>query len=343
METVFTMPAEWEKHRAVWLAWPEDTITFPERIEKARDAVIEIIRHAAESETVKLLVRDEAARKDIESRLHAHSVNQTQVLFYMADYADVWLRDYGPFFVRDMKGKLSWLKWRYNAYGFKFGDLLKDDVVFRTLSSVIKEPMVDVPLYMEGGALESNGMGTLITTKQCLLNENRNPELSQTQIESILAKYCGAKRIVWLDEGIINDHTDGHVDDIARFTDKQTILCAYEEDESDLNFNILQKNYEDLLKARDYDGKPFTVVKIPMPHVIYDDGTKAPASYVNFYIANEKVLVPLFNDPNDERALAVISSLFPDRACVGIDCSDIIYGGGAIHCMTREEPVITRQ
>lgn len=334
------MPAEWTTHKACFLAWPYDTITFPNRIERVENAFLEILKVLQTSELVYLLVTSESMKEKVLSLLNKKSIPYKNIVFFIADYSDVWLRDYAPLFVNDsLTNKLVGIKWKYNAYGDKFTDLLKDNEVFLKLQNEIGIPLVEAPLYMEGGALELNGAGTLITTEQCLLNSNRNPTLSRTEIESSLKKYLGVSHIIWLKEGIVNDHTDGHVDDIVRFVNESTIVCAYEDDPTDPNFEILESNYKILEQSVDRNGNAFSLIKLPMPHMNYDTGEKAPASYANFYIGNTVVLVPIFNDPNDNKALEILANVFPTRKVIGIDCSDVIYGGGAIHCVTQQLPL----
>ena len=334
----FIMPAEWEKHSAVWLAWPYDKTTFPERVEKVEQKYAEIIKALSCGEVVKLLVLDEEMKKRAESVLKKAGVEMPQVIFFVTLYADVWIRDYGPTFIKNNKQVAS-VKWNYNVYGLKFPDLLKDNEVFLNLKDAVGVEMFQPSIFMEGGAIEVNGQGTLITTKQCLLNPNRNPNLNIKQTEEYLKSNLGVNNIVWLEEGLINDHTDGHVDDIVKFVNEDTILCAYEDNPSDENFVILDNNYKVLEKSLDQNGKSFNLVKLPMPHMNYADGTKAPVSYANFYIGNKVVLVPTYNDPSDATALQIISSYFKDRKTIGIDCRDIIYGGGAIHCITQQQPL----
>ncbi len=334
------MPAEWQEHKNLWIAWPYDPLTFPNRVEKVERAYLQIITAMHTSEVINLLVRDMSTKEKVLALFQKENISLDRVLFHCVDYADTWIRDYGPTFVRNIETtEKSWLKWRYNAYGNKFPDLLKDNTVFSALAGDMIDPMIETNIIMEGGAFETNGKGTLLTTQQCLLNPNRNPSLSKEEIEDSLKTYLGVKKVIWLTEGIVNDHTDGHIDDVAKFVNAQTIVCAYEEDMNDPNFAILDAAYKTLTQETDQDGNPFTVIKLPMPHFNYDDGTKAPASYANFYIGNGVVLVPTFNDSNDAKALEIIGSLFPDRIVVGIDCTDVIYGGGAIHCITQQEPL----
>ncbi len=357
----FVMPAECEKHSAIWLAWPYDDTTFPGRIQSAEAVLVKIIKLIYESEKVELLVLDDSMKNKITLLLKEAQVNLSYINFNFVAFQDVWVRDYGPFFiVNRQEKKLGWVKWGYNAYGKAdnpyFTDLLKDNKVFDILNPDGQKFKAD--MVLEGGAIDVNGLGSLLTTKQTLLNPNRNPNLNKEQIEKYLADYLGAHNVVWLEKGLTNDHTDGHIDDIAKFITPNKILVAYEDDPADKNYEILKNNYEILKKAVDQDGKPFEVVKLPMPHMRYDIGhtvhseaagenlakngqaEKAAASYLNFYIGNSVVLVSTFKDPNDARALQIIQDCFPDRKVVGIDCTDIIYGGGSIHCMTQQQPAV---
>ncbi len=336
----FKMTAEWEKHSATWLAWPHDQTTFPDRVEKVEKKYVEIIKALSEGEMVKLLVLDERMKARVEEILKIAGANLSNLEFFVTNYADVWIRDYGPTFLKNKStNQVASVKWNYNVYGEKFPDLLKDNDVFLNLSELANLEMFKPEINMEGGAIEVNGAGVLVTTKQCLQNKNRNPELGSSQIENVLKQQLGVEAIIWLEEGLVNDHTDGHVDDIVKFVNQNTILCAYEDDPNDENFKILETNYKILEDATDSEGKSFNLVKLPMPHMNYDDGTKAPVSYANFYIGNSVVLVPTYNDKNDAAALSIVSSFFPDRKVVGVDCRDLIYGGGAIHCITQQQPL----
>ena len=341
----FMMPAEWEKHSAVWFAWPYDTTTFTKGIDNAEKTLCRIIKALEGSEKVEMIVLDSVMQSRAEDLLKAYGNDLSNIKFHQVVFADVWVRDYGPFFIINRRqNKLGWVKWIYNAYGkvhnpkyAEFVQLLKDDEVFNILKPHGKKFIAN--MVLEGGGVEINGRGSLLTTKQSLLNPNRNPNLNEEQIEHYLKDYLGVNNIIWLSTGLINDHTDGHIDDIARFVASDKILAAYEDDEADENFKILDENYKVLTSARDQDGKLFEVIKLPMPHMNYDDGKKAPVSYANFYIGNTVVLVPIFEDSNDEKALAIIQDCFPKRKVVGIDCKEIIYGGGSIHCMTQQQPV----
>lgn len=337
------MPAEWENHSATWLAWPFDETTFPDRIPQAEAVFVEMITALHASETVKLLVLNDAMRIRVAALLKKSGVDSKKIDFQVTKFADVWTRDYGPIVLRNNDGKRKgWVKWAYNAYGKAddpyFAPVLIDNDVFDHIS--LPGQKFEPGIVLEGGAIEVNGRGVCLTTEQCLLNPNRNPNLSKRDMEKYLADYLGVTKTIWLKEGLVNDHTDGYIDEIARFVGPNRIVCAYEDDEADENFAILCDNYRVLKNATDGKGKPFEIIKLPMPHMQYDDRTKAPVSYCNFYIANKVVLAATFNDTNDAKALEILKSLFPNRKVVGIDCSEIIYGGGAIHCMTQQQPLI---
>ena len=342
-EEGYIMPAEWEKHSAVWLAWPYDKTTFSKGIDGAEKTFCKIIKSLEGSEKVELLVLDNKMQNLAENLLKDFGADLTNVIFHQAPFADVWIRDYGPFFLVNRGQKnLAWVKWEYNAYGkaedSHFTNLMKDNEVFNILNPDGKKFIAK--MILEGGSIEVNGAGVLLTTEQTLLNPNRNPDLNKKQIENYLDDYLGASKIIWLKNGLVNDHTDGHIDDVAKFVSLNKILCAYEDNIEDENFEILDNNYQILKNSTDQNGKSFELIKLPMPHMKYDDGTKAPVSYCNFYIGNGVILAPKFNDPNDGKALEIIQSCFPERKVVAIDCSEIIYGGGAIHCITQQQPEI---
>jgi agmatine deiminase len=341
----FVMPAEWEKHSAIWLPWPHDKISFP-KLKKVEDATVNIIKAIHEHEDVELLVLNEEMKKHACAKLEKAGVNLKKITFHVVDYMNAWMRDCGPTFIKNREThELAWIKWNYNVYGEKFPELLIDNEAMLKLRGKISGRMFEPGIILEGGAIEVNGNGALLTTEQCLLNPNRNPNLSRDDIEKYLRDYLGVHKIIWLKKGLVGDHTDGHIDDIARFVGTNKIICAYEENQSDENYQILEDNYQALLKVTDNYNKPFEVIKLPMAHLTYSDdkpfdaGTKAAASYTNFYIGNKVVLAPIYKDPNDKKAIEIIQSCFPNHKVVGIDCSDVIYGGGAIHCMTQQQPV----
>lgn len=334
----YLMPAEWEPHSAVWLAWPYDEETFPGRVEKAEAVFARIIDALHTSEQVELLVLDEKMQANASEIIAETGADSSSINFHTTDYADVWLRDTGPTFVKDGAGKTVITKWIFNSWGNKFPELLEDRVIPDRISEWTKLPVLTPEIVIEGGAIEVNGQGVCLTTEQCLLNENRNPGRTKADLEKYLEDYIGIKKTVWLKEGLVNDHTDGHIDELARFVAPDKIVCACEEDERDENYHILKANYEALTHATDLKGAPFEIIKLPMPHMRYEDGSKAPVSYTNFYIGNKVVLAATFNDENDEAALRIIGDCFPGRRIAAIDCSDIIYGGGAVHCITQQQP-----
>ena len=341
-ELGYYMPGEWEKHSAVWLAWPYGSITFIENLKEVEEDYCKIIKILQDSEGVNLIVLNNTEKERIIIKLLQHQIDLYKVKFYTEDYADVWTRDYAPItlFNKNKKDR-AFVKWNYNAYGKKddplFTDLLKDDKVFLNILNEKENKIFKPDAVLEGGAIESNGNGTILTTEQCLLNPNRNKELDKGRTEIYLKAYLGAENIIWLNEGLMNDHTDGHVDEVARFVNSNTIVCAYEKEKKDPNYIILNNNYKILKNAKDKNGKKFNIIKIPMPHMVYDNGEKAPVSYTNFYIGNSIILMSLFNDPNDKKAIKIMRSIFPKHKVVGIDCSRIIYGGGAVHCITMQE------
>lgn len=343
--SIYKMPAEWEPHTAVWLAWPHDTISFP-NLAKVENDVVKIISAIHQSEQVELLVLEQKMQAKVSVMLTSAGVDLSKVSFRQTPYMDGWMRDCGPMFVKADDGKLLMVKWIFNSWGGKFPDLLPDDVLPFRMQEWLDLQMLQPPLVLEGGAIEVNGAGLCLTTEQCVLNENRNRGKTKLDIEQALEHHLGIKKTIWLFQGLVNDHTDGHIDELARFVGPNKILCAYEDNPKDENYAILKNNYETLQAATNLEGKPFELIKLPMPHLNYKEaaaggepGDKAPVSYTNFYIGNKVVLAAVFNDPNDGKALEIIQSCFPERKVVPIDCSDIIYGGGGIHCMTQQQPI----
>ncbi len=340
------MPPEWAQHKAIWLSWPHDEISFPGRVPKVQDDVAKIISAIHLYEQVELFVLNPEMKAQAENKLSEYKVDLSKVTFRFAEYMDGWMRDCGPMWVKDEQGNPVLIKWIFNMWGGKFLDLLPDDKLPYKIKEWLNLPMEQPELVLEGGAIDVNGQGLCLTTEQCVLNENRNYGKTKKDIEEHLNKYLGIKKTIWLFRGIVNDHTDGHIDDLARFVAPNKIVCAYEEDEKDENHVILKNNYETLEAATNLEGKPFELVKLPMPHMqftgtaagISGQDAKAPVSYTNFYIGNNVVLAAVYNDPNDEKALKILQECFPDRKIVPIDCRDLIYGGGAVHCMTQQQP-----
>jgi agmatine deiminase len=335
----YRMPAEWEKHDAVWLAWPHDIDTFPD-IEDVENAYASMVKELHKGELVNLLVTDELMRARAVDLLQKSGVEVKRVRFHLLNYADVWIRDYGPsFLVNDREKKLAMVAWRFNAWGEKYPGLLKDANVPNLINEDLGLECFLPGIVLEGGSVEVNGRGTVLTTEQCLLNSNRNPGWSKEEMELLLKEHLGARKVIWLGRGIAGDDTDGHVDDIARFVGPRKVLCACEEDAGDENFGPLRENYEILCRETDQDGQRLEVRKLPMPGYVGGDG-RLPASYANFYIGNQVVLVPVFGHENDGRALAIIGEAFPGRRAVGIDCRAMVAGLGAIHCISQQQPAL---
>ncbi len=335
----YHMPAEWERHEAIWLSWPYDQDSFPE-IEAVENAYLAIIKAIHKSEIVNLLVKDELVQKDVADRLRAENVDLHRVHFHQIDYADVWFRDYGPTFVvreSETEKSVAAVNWIFNAWGEKYEELMGDTRIGSLINDDLKMKYFLPGIVMEGGSIDVNGRGTVLTTEQCLLNKNRNPALSKEKIESDLRDYLGVQKVIWLKEGIAGDDTDGHVDDIARFVNPTTVLCAYEDDPEDENYPALKQNYEQLCLETDQDGLPLTVIKLPMPGRVGSE-RQLPASYANFYIGNDVVMVPVFGHRNDKKALKIIGEAFPERKVVGINCREMVHGLGTIHCVSQQQP-----
>ena len=341
----YSMPAEWEKHDATWLAWPHDPVTFPSRVKKVESVYLKMINVLHKNEYVNLFVKDSNMRSTVTRLLEQRGVDLQRINFYVWDYADVWFRDYGPIFVTNREKKqISFVHWIFNAWAGKYKDLAKDTQVPHVISNRLQLNNFRPGIVLEGGSVDVNGKGTVLTTTQCLLSSNRNPHLSKAEVEKFLMDYFGINHIIWLKSGVVGDDTDGHIDNLARFVSPRTVVCAYEEDEADENHSVLKENYEILLQSTDQDGKKLKVIKMPMPPAISmrvrGKKTRLPASYLNFYVANKVVLVPTYKHKNDSLVIRIIHSQFPSRKIIGIDCTDLIYGMGAIHCITQQQPTI---
>ena len=339
----YHMPAEWEKHEAIWLAWPYDLDSFPE-IEAVESVYAAMIKAIHKSEIVNLLVKDEIMRDQVADQLKRENVDLGRIHFHIISYADVWFRDYGPTFVvnRDREAKeerVAAVGWIFNAWGEKYPELMADAAIPDLINQDLNIRLFKPGIVLEGGSIDVNGCGSLLTTEQCLLHENRNPSLSREKIEGYLREYLGVSKVIWLKEGIAGDDTDGHVDDIARFVDPVTVLCAYEDDPEDENYLPLKHNYELLCRETDQEGRPLKVIKLPMPGALGGE-RRLPASYANFYIGNNVVLVPVFGDKNDGKALQIIQEAFPERRVVGINCREMVAGLGAVHCVSQQQPAV---
>ncbi|MCI0660269.1 MAG: agmatine deiminase family protein [Acidobacteria bacterium] len=342
-ELGYHMPAEWEPHEATWLSWPHKEESWPGAFERIPEVFVEITKHLTESELVRINVADQAFAGRVASLLQKGGVNLDAVHFHFNPTDDAWVRDHGPIYVvRDSPGKRERAinDWRYNAWGDKYPPYDNDDVVPSRIAVEMNELLFVAGIVMEGGSLDVNGQGTLITTEACLLNPNRNPHLQRGQIEQYLKDYLGINNILWLEEGIAGDDTDGHVDDLTRFVSADTVVTVVEEDREDENYEVLKENSGLLRQMKDQDGKLLRVIELPMPAPVYFQEQRLPASYANFYISNKSVLVPTFRDENDEKACAILQKLFSDRKVIGIDCVELIWGLGSIHCVTQQQPAV---
>ena len=341
-ELGFYMPAEWRRHVATWLSWPKDPETWPERVPQAETIFLQMMAALAPNETVNLLVNDAATEESMRARCAFPGAEN--IRFHLIETVDSWIRDYGPNFLINDKGELAYNDWIFNAWGNKYEELKKDDSIPARLEDYLKMRRFEPGIVMEGGSIDVNGEGCVLTTEQCLLNTNRNPHLSQSEIEKYLKDYLGVQKVLWLGEGIVGDDTDGHIDDIARFVESNLIVCAVEDDPEDANYELLQDNLRRLQKMTDARGRPFEIVTLPMPGVVGGSSTdsrnldRLPASYANFYIANGVVLAPIFGHANDQRALDTLQRVFPDRRVVGINCEPLVWGMGTIHCVTQQQP-----
>jgi agmatine deiminase len=332
----YRMPAEWEPQEAIWLAWPHNELTWPgDMLAQVERSYIEIIQALYSGQKIKLLVKDSRIEARISGLLLREGVNLGQVVFLHIATEDAWIRDYGPTFVVNSEfQELAIVNWIFNAWGNKYDDLIADNRIPDELNKTLRLPMFEPGIVLEGGSIEVNGNGVVLTTEQCLLNKNRNPCLSRADVEKYLMEYLNVQEVVWLKEGIVGDDTDGHIDDIARFVNKDRVICAVEEDRSDGNYEILRENYERLCSL------VANVVPLPMPGYVGDRDVRLPASYANFYVGNQAVVVPVFGHPNDGRALDIIQKCFPNRRVVGVNATAMVHGLGTIHCCSQQEPRI---
>jgi agmatine deiminase len=338
-ELGYRMPAEWEPHAATWLSWPRpEGISFPESFDRVLPALRAMVEALIESEHVCINVCNGA--HEAEAREVLQGLPMERIAFYRIPTDEPWCRDHGPsFLTRDHDPKLAVVDWDYNAWGNKYPPFNLDEVVPTRVAEVLKVPVFYPHMILEGGAIDMNGAGTLLTTESCLLNKNRNPNLSRDEIEARLRDYLGVRDILWLGDGIAGDDTDGHIDDLARFVSERTVVAVVEDDHYDENYEPLQKNLARLRKMK--IGKDsIEIVALPMPKKIVREGLRLPASYANFYIANSCVLVPTFADSADEVALSILRKCFPNRRVLGIDCRELIWGLGTFHCLTQQQPAV---
>jgi len=327
------MPAEWDAHACTWMAWPCDNDLWVGELAGVRNEFAVFVRAVAAREPVHLLVQDAEAEEDARARLDGADVR-----LHRYDYDDVWLRDSGPIFIA-RGNELRLLDWEFNGWGQKYTPT-RDNGVPRFVADLLQTDPIATGVVLEGGSIEVSGAGSLLTTRQCLLSPKRNPSLGEADLERILGDMLGVSQVLWLDAGLEGDHTDGHIDTITRFVDARTIVTVSCEDQADPNYAVTQANTERLRGFRDPAGDPFRVVELPLPRTpVYFDGQRLPLTYANFYIVNGAVLVPVYGDPYDERALDILRPLFPGRTVQGLMARHLITGGGAFHCVTQQQPV----
>ncbi|HEV2226621.1 MAG TPA: agmatine deiminase family protein [Nitrososphaerales archaeon] len=329
----YIMPAEWEKHDATWLSWPKDPNTFPpEILPKVEAAYKKMVESLSSGEEVRILVDDAKSEEKVRRKLG----DGGSISFERIKTVDVWVRDYGPTYLR---GKdLGLVKWVFNAWGNKYDDLLQDNESGEKLAESTGLKVFRPGIVLEGGSIDVNGRGSVMTTEQCLLNPNRNPGLNKNAIESMLEENLGVRNVIWLKAGIEGDDTDGHIDDIARFVGPRKIVVATEPDTSDSNHRALEEDLAILHDSTDEDSQPLEVIKLPMPRPVNSGDVRLPASHLNFHIGNSCVLVPTFGEDSDKEALRVLGDLFPRKEVVGVDCRALVYGLGTIHCITQQAP-----
>ncbi len=335
----YRMPAEWEPHAATWLSWPRrEGISFPDAYDQVLPAFREMVAALLTSEPVCINVCNSA--HEAEARAVLDELPQEGLTYYTIPTNEPWCRDHGPIFLmREDEPRLAVVDWGHNAWGGKYPPFDLDNVVPSRVAEALGLPVYDGAMILEGGSIDGNGAGALLTTESCLLNENRNPNLSREQIETRLRDFLGVRDVFWLSRGTEGDDTDGHIDNLARFAGERTVLAVLEENRGDANYEPLQENLARLREIR-IGGQPLEIVQLPMPARMEREGLRLPASYANFYIANRTVLVPTFSDRNDATALTLIQRAFPDRRVTPIDARELVWGLGAFHCLTQQQPAL---
>lgn len=338
----YFFPAEFYPHEATWLSWPHKEASWPGKIDTIFRPYSQFIAYLSQGEKVRINVANAEMRDFALRHLENTAVNISNVEFFFHPTNDAWCRDHGPAFLINPSAqqKKVVVDWGYNAWGNKYPPYDLDDVIPTSIANQFQLPVFHPGIVMEGGSVEFNGNGTLITSTACLLNPNRNPHLNQQQIEQYLLDFYGVQQILWVDEGIVGDDTDGHIDDTVRFVNEDTVLTVIEHDANDENYALLQHNLRQLEKMKLADGRPLRIIELPMPREVIYENQRLPASYANFYIANQHVIVPTFRCDRDDQALSIISQCFPDRQTIGIDSTDIIWGLGSFHCLSQQEPLV---
>jgi len=341
-ELGYYFPAEFAPHEATWLSWPHKEASWPGKIDAIYPYYAQFINVLSQSEKVRINVANEAMKAFALKYIEQAGADLSQVEFYFHPTNDAWCRDHGPAYLvnPNAENKKVIVDWGYNAWGGKYPPFDLDDVIPTLIGKQFNIPVFHPGIVMEGGSVEFNGAGTLLTSTACLLNPNRNPHLNQDQIEQYLRNYYGVEQILWVDEGVVSDDTDGHIDDTVRFVNEDTVLTVVEEDKTDENYALLQHNLKQLKSMRLLNGKSLNIVELPMPDAVIWEDQRLPASYANFYISNKHVIVPTFRCAKDDVALSIIQSCFKDREVIGIDSTEIIWGLGSFHCLSQQEPAV---
>lgn len=336
----YYFPAEFAPHASTWLSWPHKEASWPGKINAIFPSYTAFIKSLARFERVNINVCDETMQKKASDLLVAAGVDMKMISFHIHPTNDAWCRDHGPAFLlhRTDPEKRAIVDWDYNAWGNKYPPFDLDDVIPTLIGKKLGLPVYNPGIVMEGGSVDFNGAGTVITSTACLLNPNRNPHLNKSEIEKYLMDFYGQDQVLWVDEGIVGDDTDGHIDDTVRFVNEDTVITVVEDKKDDENYALLQHNLKQLKQMRLLNGKQLNIIEIPMPDPVIHEDQLLPASYANFYIANKQVIVPTYRCDKDEKALRLIQSCFPDREIVGIDSTEIIWGLGSFHCLSQQEP-----
>jgi agmatine deiminase len=335
----FFFPAEWHRHEATWLSFPINTDTWENRFERIYPSYFELIKTISLSEKVRINANDESTIAIIQGLLDKYEIDSENVELYMHKTNDSWCRDHGPaFLINKNNEERLIIDWEYNAWGGKYPPYNDDNNIPKKIASALNLDYVSPGIVMEGGSVEFNGKGTVMTSKSCLLNKNRNPHLSQGQIEQNLMDFYGVEQVLWIEDGIVGDDTDGHIDDTVRFVSEDKVITMVESNSMDENHAVLAENLALLKKMRLTNGKQLNIVEIEMPKPVLDNGERLPASYANFCMTNKHVIVPTYRCKNDDKALSNLQSCFKDREVVGIDSTDIIWGLGSFHCLSQQEP-----
>ncbi|MHA8063504.1 agmatine deiminase family protein [Aquirufa aurantiipilula] len=339
-ERGFFFPAEWHPHEATWITFPHNDHSWQgDKLSQMYPEYFALIKAISQGEKVKINVNHEALKNFILGELPKYNIDPQQIELFIRPTNDAWCRDHGPaFLIKNDSSERLIVDWGYNAWGGKYPPFDADDRIPKAIAKDLGLEFLSPGIIMEGGSVEFNGKGTVLTSRSCLLNPNRNPHLSQDQIENYLKAYYGVDQVLWVSDGIVGDDTDGHIDDTVRFVNENTVITMVEPNVEDDNHGVLAQNLKELKEMKLLDGSPLNIIEIPMPEAVVIDEFRAPGSYANFYICNAAVLVPIFDCPQDAQALDILSQLFTDRPVIGLSAREIIWGQGSFHCLTQQEP-----